>query len=269
MTDIDEANARTGLDPQRLSPNYFKLFWASTISNLGDGIGLIAYPWLASAVTRNPLLISMVVVVQRLPWLLFSLPAGVITDRHDRKRLMVTSNTIRAIVTIGIAAIVMARQGALRARRRVRRRHGDHDRHDALPPDPGGHPPPRHRRGAVRQLGADVPAVDRPHRPAGEGERSHVECRTRRQHLRRSTAGGAAHRRVVCAALLRRRRHVRRLGAADCIHPTSEAHTEGRRSRCRSTPRRRRGEPNSSRASDGCGATTCCEPWRSRSGCST
>ena len=76
---------------------------------------MIAYPWLASAITRNPLLISLVVVVQRLPWLLFSLPAGVITDRHDRKRLMVTSNTIRAVVTVGIATIVMARDDALPA----------------------------------------------------------------------------------------------------------------------------------------------------------
>ena len=60
-----------------LGPNYRKLFVASTISNLGDGISLIAYPWLASAITRNPLLIATVGVVQRLPWLLFTLPAGV------------------------------------------------------------------------------------------------------------------------------------------------------------------------------------------------
>ena len=38
---------------RRLGANYFKLLAASTISNLGDGIGMIAYPWLASAVTRN------------------------------------------------------------------------------------------------------------------------------------------------------------------------------------------------------------------------
>jgi MFS family permease len=113
VTDNVSTSARVGLDPKRLGPNYFKLFWASTVSNLGDGIGIIAYPWLASAITRDPLLISLVVVVQRLPWLLFSLPAGVITDRHDRRRLMVTANTIRAIVTVGIATIVMARQDAL------------------------------------------------------------------------------------------------------------------------------------------------------------
>ena len=66
---------------RRLGPSYFKLFSASAISNLGDGVALIAYPWLASAVTRNPILIALVAVAQRLPWLVFTLPAGVITDR--------------------------------------------------------------------------------------------------------------------------------------------------------------------------------------------
>jgi MFS family permease len=106
---------RAAVEPGRLGGNYFKLFWASTISNLGDGIGIIAYPWLASAITRNPLLIALVIVVQRLPWLIFSLPAGVITDRYDRQRLMVTSNTIRTVVTVGIALIVLAQQGNLPA----------------------------------------------------------------------------------------------------------------------------------------------------------
>jgi len=51
------------LPTDRVGRNYFKLFGASTISNLGDGIGIIAYPWLASAVTRHPLLIALVGVV--------------------------------------------------------------------------------------------------------------------------------------------------------------------------------------------------------------
>ncbi len=90
----------------RLGPNYFKLFFASAVSNIGDGIGAVAYPWLASALTRNPLLIAFVAVVQRLPWLVFSLPAGAITDRHDRKKLMVGANAARAILTAGVAVAV-------------------------------------------------------------------------------------------------------------------------------------------------------------------
>ncbi|HSM64835.1 MAG TPA: MFS transporter [Ilumatobacteraceae bacterium] len=110
-----ESTDRTGLDPTRLGPNYVKLLSASTVSNLGDGLAVIAYPWLASAITRNPLLIALVAVVQRLPWLLFSLPAGVITDRYDRRRLMVAANATRAILTLGVAAVVLARQGSLPA----------------------------------------------------------------------------------------------------------------------------------------------------------
>jgi MFS family permease len=97
----------------RLGGNYHRLFSASAVSNLGDGIGVIAYPWLASAITRNALLISLVAVVQRLPWLVFSLPAGVITDRHDRRRLMVGANAVRAVITALVAVVVLARQDSL------------------------------------------------------------------------------------------------------------------------------------------------------------
>ena len=97
----------------KLGAGYFKLFGASVISNLGDGIGAVAYPWLASAITRDPLLISLVAVVQRLPWLIFSLPAGVITDRYDRRWLMVGANILRTIMTIGVALAVLAKQGIL------------------------------------------------------------------------------------------------------------------------------------------------------------
>lgn len=100
---------------QGLGPNYRRLFAATTISNLGDGVGVIAYPWLASAITRNPLLIAIVGVVQRLPWLLFTLPAGVITDRHDRRRLMVGANAVRAVLTAVLALGVLARQDVIAA----------------------------------------------------------------------------------------------------------------------------------------------------------
>jgi MFS family permease len=92
----------------RLGRSYQRLFAASTVSNLGDGVALVAYPWLASAITRNPLLIALIAVVQRLPWLVFSLPAGVITDRHDRRLLMVGASVGRAIVTSFVALAVLA-----------------------------------------------------------------------------------------------------------------------------------------------------------------
>jgi MFS family permease len=91
-----------------LGANYRRLFAAHVISNLGDGMAQIGYPWLASAVTRNPLLIALVAVMQRLPWLLFTLPAGVITDRVDRRRLIYRMDILRGVITAGVAIAVLA-----------------------------------------------------------------------------------------------------------------------------------------------------------------
>ena len=96
-----------------LGLNYWRLWIASVISNLGDGISGVAYPWLASAVTREPVHIALVGVATRLPWLLFSLPAGVITDRVDRRRLVVAMDALRAVVTIGVALAVLGFQSDL------------------------------------------------------------------------------------------------------------------------------------------------------------
>ena len=97
----------------RLGWNYWCLWSSSVISNLGDGIAIIAYPWLASAVTRNPVLIALIAVAQRLPWLLFTLPAGVITDRVDRRKLMVAMDIFRTLLTLGVAATVLGAESGL------------------------------------------------------------------------------------------------------------------------------------------------------------
>ena len=98
-----------------LGTNYWRLWSASVISNLGDGVALIAYPWLASAITRNGLLIALIAVAQRLPWLVFTLPAGVITDRVDRRRIIVWMDVARTAITLGVAGAVLVRQEVLPA----------------------------------------------------------------------------------------------------------------------------------------------------------
>ncbi|HEY6628954.1 MAG TPA: MFS transporter [Acidimicrobiia bacterium] len=96
-----------------LGRSYWKLWTASVISNFGDGVSFIAYPWLASAVTRDPVQISLVAVATRLPWLIFTLPAGVITDRVDRRRLVAWMDVVRFLLTLGVAFIVLGVQDQL------------------------------------------------------------------------------------------------------------------------------------------------------------
>lgn len=94
-----------------LGRSYRKLFSASVVSNLGDGISAVAWPWLASAITRNGLLVALVTVAQRLPWLIFSLPAGALTDRHPRRLLMSAANAARATLT-GVVAVLVWRESS-------------------------------------------------------------------------------------------------------------------------------------------------------------
>lgn len=88
--------------------NYRLLFSASAISNLGDGISALAFPWLASLLTRDPFLIAAVAAAGRMPWLLFSAPAGVMIDRGDRQRIMVWSDLVRMGLTAAVVLLILS-----------------------------------------------------------------------------------------------------------------------------------------------------------------
>ena len=74
---------------------YWKLWSASAGSNLADGIFWIALPLLAIRLTDSPALIAGVTIASRLPWLLFSLVAGALADRLDRRRTMILVDLFR------------------------------------------------------------------------------------------------------------------------------------------------------------------------------
>ena len=79
---------------------------ASGLTNLADGIALVVWAWLATLLTREPVLIALMPVALRMPWFLFALPAGLVTDRTDRRRLILTMDVVRA-VAFGAAAIIV------------------------------------------------------------------------------------------------------------------------------------------------------------------
>ncbi|GIH94108.1 MFS transporter [Planobispora siamensis] len=81
----------------------FRWLWASSgLSNTADGVVLMGVPLIAVTLTRSPLLVSLVTAAVTLPWLLFSLHAGVFADRCDRRRMMVAAVWARA----GVLAVL-------------------------------------------------------------------------------------------------------------------------------------------------------------------
>jgi MFS family permease len=75
-----------------------RLFAAVAMTGTGDGLTTTALPWLAATLSGNALLVSLVSAASRLPWLLFSLPFGVVIDRFPRHMLMAASSLVRAVM---------------------------------------------------------------------------------------------------------------------------------------------------------------------------
>lgn len=81
---------------------------ASGMTNLADGIALVAWGWIASLLTRDALLVALLPVALRLPWALLALPAGLVADRMNRRRLIVAMDALRALAFAAAAGALWA-----------------------------------------------------------------------------------------------------------------------------------------------------------------
>ncbi|MFL5880212.1 MAG: MFS transporter, partial [Actinomycetota bacterium] len=94
--------------------NGFSRLWAASgVSNLGDGVYGTALPLLAATLTRDPLLVSLVSFAEWLPWLLFGLLSGALLDRWDRRRVMWVVDAGRFAVVGGLAVAVLLDQASI------------------------------------------------------------------------------------------------------------------------------------------------------------
>ena len=96
--------------PVRMGRSFRWLLGSSWVSNIGDGIALSAGPLLVASQTREPFLVALAVVLQRLPWLLLGLYAGALADRVDRKRLIIAAGLARAVV-VGVLCLAIVTDG--------------------------------------------------------------------------------------------------------------------------------------------------------------
>ncbi|WP_407285326.1 MFS transporter [Streptomyces sp. BP-8] len=104
------STARSGTRPARRVDlgRPFRWLWASTAaSNAGDGVTRTLLPLLVVTHHPDPAAVAGLTAVNMLPWLLFALPAGVLVDRVDRRRIVLGSNLVRAAALLG-AALVLA-----------------------------------------------------------------------------------------------------------------------------------------------------------------
>lgn len=76
-------------------PDFLRLWLGSVASSAGTAVGSLILIWLVYVVTRSPLTISLLGIVQFLPTVAFGLLAGALIDRWDRRRLMIACDAAR------------------------------------------------------------------------------------------------------------------------------------------------------------------------------
>jgi predicted MFS family arabinose efflux permease len=72
------------------------------VSTLGSSASSIIYPLLILALTDSPAAAGIASALHSLPYLLFSLPAGALIDRWDRKRIMILCDVGRAVTVSSV-----------------------------------------------------------------------------------------------------------------------------------------------------------------------
>jgi MFS family permease len=92
--------------PARLGRSFRWLLGSVVLTNLGDGIALAAGPLLVASQTRDPVLVSMALLAEVLPSLLFGLIAGAVADRFDRRRIVAGVNLGRAAVLVVLTVTI-------------------------------------------------------------------------------------------------------------------------------------------------------------------
>ncbi len=85
-------------DPDRLGPDFVRLWWSSAATNLGDGALLAAGPLLVASLTDSATVVAGASAAQLLPTLLFSLTSGALVDRLPRRTVLLAANLVRASV---------------------------------------------------------------------------------------------------------------------------------------------------------------------------
>ena len=93
--------------PARLGTSFRWLWASSTVNNAADGIVIAAGPLLVASQTRDPFLVSLALLAEYLPALVFGIIGGTIADRVDRRRMVQLVNLGRALVLAVLVATIV------------------------------------------------------------------------------------------------------------------------------------------------------------------
>ncbi len=88
-------------------PTFAAMWSAQFVSNIGSWMQTVGAQWLMLSLTGSATLIALIQTAAALPVLLLSVPAGVVSDLVDRRRLLIGAETFMlvAAATLGVLAL--------------------------------------------------------------------------------------------------------------------------------------------------------------------
>lgn len=90
------------------SRNYRLFFAGQSISLTGTWMSIAAMGWLVYRLTGDPLLLGLVGFCMHAPTFLLSPLGGAISDRHNRRTVMVVAQSLNMITMLALAALTLA-----------------------------------------------------------------------------------------------------------------------------------------------------------------
>jgi MFS family permease len=84
--------------------DYMLLWSGQVVSTLGSSMSGIVFPLLILALTESPFAAGIAGALFTIPYVVFSLPAGALVDRWNRKRVMIVCDVVRAVAFLTIPA---------------------------------------------------------------------------------------------------------------------------------------------------------------------
>jgi MFS family permease len=94
----------------RAEPQFRLLFAGQILSIVGDRVMLVALPFAVLEAGGDVGTVGLVVGAQLVPFLIFALIGGVLSDRADRRRVLITSDMARLVVQAAAAVLLLSDQ---------------------------------------------------------------------------------------------------------------------------------------------------------------
>ena len=85
--------------------DYRRLWLAQSVSNFGDWFGLLALYALIAKYSDSEFMLGLIIIVKMLSLAVFSPFAGYITDRFNRRKLMIMCDVLRSVAVLGILLV--------------------------------------------------------------------------------------------------------------------------------------------------------------------